>query len=79
MTQHYNADRPNGHTTARRADILGDELTKAIDAYAKAPDHRTLGDLSAALVGRCASMAASAVVELYERVAALEAARDGRD
>ena len=57
--------------------MLGDELTKAIDAYAKEPTARNLSDFSAALVGRCASMAASAVVMLHERVAQLEATRDG--
>lgn len=62
---------------AARATLLGDELTKAIDAYAKEPTAAHLSDFSAALVGRCATMAASAVVGLYERVAELEAARDG--
>jgi hypothetical protein len=60
-----------------RAALLGDELTKAIEAYAEEPTAAHLSDFSAALVGRCASMAAQAVVRLYERVDQLEAARDG--
>jgi hypothetical protein len=60
-----------------RAALLGDELTNAIEAYAKEPTAAHLSDFSAALVGRCASMAAAAVVTLHERVADLEAARDG--
>jgi|GEM_PF-6840026 len=60
-----------------RAALLGDELTEAIDAYAKDPTAENLSNFSAALVGRCSSMAAAAVVALYERVAQLEAARDG--
>jgi len=59
-----------------RAALLGDELTNAIEAYAKEPTAAHLSDFSAALVARCASMAAAAVVALYERVAALEAARN---
>jgi hypothetical protein len=60
-----------------RAALLGDELTLAIDAYVKEPTAAHLSDFSAALVGRCASMAAAAVVALYERLDKLEAARDG--
>ena len=60
-----------------RAALLGDELTEAIEAYAKEPTAARLSDFSAALVGRCASMAAAAVVALYDRVTELEAARDG--
>jgi hypothetical protein len=60
-----------------RAALLGDELTHAIEAYVKEPTAARLSDFSAALVGRCASMAAAAVVTLYERVAELEAARNG--
>lgn len=62
-------------TNVDRAALLGDELTMMIDAYARDPNARTLADFSAALVGRCASMAANAVVVLHERVAALEARR----
>ncbi len=60
-----------------RAALLGDELTEAIDAYAKEPTAAHLSDFSAALVGRCASMAAAAVVTLHERVTELEASRNG--
>jgi hypothetical protein len=60
-----------------RAALLGDELTIAIEAYVNEPTAARLSDFSAALVGRCASMAASAVVTLYERVSELEAARHG--
>ena len=69
------------HTTASsvvsRAALLGDELTRAIDAYATEPTAEHLSDFSAALVGRCASMAAQAVLSLYERVSELEAKRHG--
>jgi len=75
--QHSNTHDGIDHTAASRATMLGDELTKAIDAYATEPSQAHLLDFSAALVGRCASMAAQAVVTLYERVAALEAARHG--
>ena len=42
-----------------RAALLGDELTEAIDAYAKEPTAENLSNFSAALVGRCSSMAAA--------------------
>lgn len=60
-----------------RAALLGDELTEAIEAYAKEPTPENLSTFSAALIGRCASMAAAAVVRLYDRVLELERARDG--
>jgi hypothetical protein len=59
-----------------RAALLGNELTEAIEAYAHEQTAARLSDFSAALVGRCASMAASAIVSLHARVAALEAARN---
>ena len=59
-----------------RAALLGDELTQAIDAYAQEQTAEHLSDFCAALVGRCASMAAQAVLTLHERVAELERGRE---
>lgn len=69
---------PPNDTDSIRVAVLGDELTKAIEAYANAPGSQTLSDFSAALVGRCASMAAAAVNPLHTRIEALETARDDR-
>ena len=72
------ADQHNttSSSVVSRKALLGDELTEAIDAYAKDPTPERLSNFSAALVGRCASMAAAAVVALYERLDKLERARD---
>jgi len=70
-------DNTTASSVVSRAALLGNELTDAIDAYAKEPTAAHLSDFSAALVGRCASMAAAAVVTLHERIAELEKARDG--
>lgn len=58
---------------AERAALLGNELTEAVAAYIANPTEATLGDFCASLINRCTSMAAGAVVKLYERVEALEA------
>jgi len=63
-------------TNEERAAILGDELTSAVAAYIANPSDDTLSDFCAALINRCASMAAGAVVNLYERVEQLEASHD---
>ena len=55
-----------------RKALLEDELTQAIDAYAKDPTPENLSNFSAALVGRCASMAAQAVLMLVKRIEELE-------
>jgi uncharacterized small protein (DUF1192 family) len=60
-------------TTEERAALLGDELTRLIEAYIQTPNRETLGNFSAALINRCASMAAAAVISLHERVEELEA------
>jgi hypothetical protein len=60
-------------TNTERAELLGDELSKAVTAYRHDPSDATLSDFCAALIGRCASMAAAAVVALHERVERLEA------
>ena len=70
-------DNTTASSVVSRAALLGDELTEAIDAYVREPTAAHLSDFSAALVGRCASMAAAAVVTLHERIAELEKARDG--
>jgi len=70
-------DNTTASSVVSRAALLGNELTDALDAYAKEPTAAHLSDFSAALVGRCASMAAAAVVTLHERIAALEATDHG--
>jgi hypothetical protein len=52
---------------ARRA-LFGDELIRLTAAYVANPTAQTLGDYNAALIGRCASQAAAAVLPLYERI-----------
>lgn len=70
------ANSTTSSSVVSRAALLGNELTNAIDAYANEPTAAHLSDFSAALVGRCASMAAAAVITLHERVAQLEAGRN---
>lgn len=60
-----------------RAALLGDELTRAIEAYAKGPTAQTLSDFSAALIGRCTSMIASALIHLHQRMDKIEGVGDG--
>lgn len=60
------------------ARINGDELTQAIKAYAADMSAANLATYSAALVNRCASMAASAVTHLDKKIDAVIEARDDR-
>lgn len=58
--------------------VNGDELTQALRAYAADMSAANLAVYSAALVNRCASMAASAVTHLDKKIdAALKELRDG--
>lgn len=62
-----------------RDHLFGDELIRLTAAFIANPtDEQAVADYNAALINRCASMAAAAVVGLYERVAQLEA-QHGRD
>lgn len=79
MTRQYKRNL----TADERAALLGDELIRLTAAYVAHPTPQTIGDYNAALINRCASMAAAAVYPLYEKIQRLEAqlaaARDGRD
>ena len=59
--------------------ILGDELVQATDAYDRDPTPGNRSIYHAALVRRCANMAAHAVLGVLHRVEQLEAARHGGD
>lgn len=72
-------------TDAERAQLMGNELTRAVDALVKAyahtpAQHAALGDLIAAMLGRQMSLYARQEIEVYElkaRVAVLEAREAG--
>lgn len=72
-------------TPEQRAELLGNDLTKAVDetvaAFACTPEQAlALGNLLAATLGRVTERASSKVLEQYqliERVSALERARGG--
>lgn len=55
-------------TADERARMLGDELIQLTAAYIANPSAQTIADRDAALIGRCASMAASAVLPLKEQL-----------
>lgn len=55
-------------TADERAALLGDELIRLTAAYMQNPNAQTFVDRDAALIGRCASMAASAVTPLIEQL-----------
>jgi hypothetical protein len=60
--------------------VLGQPLVQAIDAYARDPNAETLGNYSAALVGRVTEILTTVelrIIRVAERVDQLEAARDG--
>lgn len=64
MKRHYNRKL----TANERASLFGDELTRLTAAYIKNQTAQALSDRDAALINRCASMAAAAVVPLYEHM-----------
>lgn len=55
-------------TADERASLFGDELIALTAAYIKNQNEATLGDYNAALIGRCASVAASAVLPVKEQL-----------
>ena len=55
-------------TADERASLFGDELIDRIAAYVANPNEATLGDYAAALIGRCASAAANAVLPTKEQL-----------
>ena len=59
--------------------ILGDELVQLNDAYDRDPSPENRRRYQAALIGRCSSMAAHAVLGVVHRVEHLEAVRNGGD
>lgn len=64
MARKYNRNL----TANERAVLFGDELMRLTAAYIKNQTAQTLSDRDAALINRCASMAAAAVVPLYEHM-----------
>lgn len=59
-------------TPNERASLFGPELIALTAAYIKNPTEETLADRDAALIGRCHSAAASAVLPLKERIEGVE-------
>jgi hypothetical protein len=60
--------------------VLGQPLVQATDAYARDPNAETLGNYSAALIGRVTEILTAVelrIIRVAERVDQLEAARDG--
>jgi hypothetical protein len=55
-------------TADERASLFGDELIALTAAYVANPNAETLADYNAALIGRCASMAAQAALPTREQL-----------
>jgi hypothetical protein len=55
-------------TETERAALFGNELIALTAAYVANPTPETLSDYNAALIGRCASVAAGAVLPLKEQI-----------